>query len=335
MNNKINILAIESSCDDTSAAIISNGVILSNLTFNQSIHKELGGVVPELASRAHMEKIFPIVDMAFKESGISKHELHAVAFTRGPGLLGSLIVGVNFAKGLALALNIPMIEVNHMKAHILAHWAEEPKPRFPFLCLTVSGGHTQIVHVKNYHEFEIIGETKDDAAGEAFDKSGKMMGLDYPSGPIIDKYAQQGEAIYQFTKSKMPGYDYSFSGLKTAIMYFLRRELKKDPDFIKDNLPNICASIQTTIVDYLLHNFERSAKDLSIKQLGIAGGVSANSELRRKLQLMCDANEWEAFIPAFEYCTDNAGMIGVAAHYQFLKGDFVDQSVYPLARMSF
>ena len=235
LNNKINILAIESSCDDTSAAVISNGVILSNLTFNQSIHKELGGVVPELASRAHMEKIFPIVEMAIKDSGISKHELHAVAFTRGPGLLGSLIVGVNFAKGLALALDIPMIEVNHMKAHILAHWAEEPKPRFPFLCLTVSGGHTQIVHVKNHYEFEIIGETKDDAAGEAFDKSGKMMGLDYPSGPIIDKYAQQGEAIYQFTKSKMPGYDYSFSGLKTAIMYFLRRELKKDPEFIKDN----------------------------------------------------------------------------------------------------
>lgn len=327
------ILAIESSCDDTSAAIIKDGAVLSNLTFNQSIHKHLGGVVPELASRAHMEKIYTIVDLAIKEAGISKDDIDAIAFTRGPGLLGSLIVGVNFAKGFSLAKNIPMIEVNHMKAHVLAHWSEDPKPDFPFLCLTVSGGHTQIVLVSDYDQFKIIGETKDDAAGEAFDKSGKLLGLDYPAGPVIDKLAQEGEAIYQFPKSKMQNFDYSFSGLKTSIMYFLRRELKNDDQFIADNLANICASIQQTIVDYLLDIFFRAANQLGVKNLGIAGGVSANSELRMKFQKMCKENGYIPHIPAFQYCTDNAAMIGITAYYQFLKNDFVDHSVYPMARM--
>ena len=290
------ILGIESSCDDTSAAVWKDGKILSNCVANQEIHARYGGVVPEVASRAHQQNILPVVQQAIEQAGISKKDLSAIAFTKGPGLVGSLIVGVSFAKSLALALDIPLIGVNHMQAHIMAHFAEEPYPSFPFLCLTVSGGHTQIVKVKSPFDFELLGETLDDAAGEAFDKSGKLLGLDYPAGPLIDKLAKQGTPRFEFSKPRIQGLNFSFSGLKTGILYFLQGEMKKDPNFIQENKADICASIQNTIVQILLGKLVRASKETGIKRIAIAGGVSANSELRATLEEKAKKHHWELFI---------------------------------------
>ena len=327
------ILAIESSCDDTSAAVIVDGAVLSNETATQLIHKMYGGIVPEVASRKHQINIVPVVDRAIKAAGIEKEELDAVAFTRGPGLLGSLIVGVSFAKSLALSLNIPLIEVNHMKAHIMAHFADAPKPPYPFLCLTVSGGHTQIVQVNGYSAMQVLGETIDDAAGEAFDKTGKIMGLDYPAGPIIDKYAQLGKAVFDFPEPKVDGLNFSFSGLKTSIMYFLKKKLKEDPSFIDQNMYDICASVQSRIVSILLTKLRQASEQTGIDHIAIAGGVSANSGLRNGLLAIAPELGWTTYIPAFEYCTDNAAMIGILGHFQYLDGDFCDQSVTPMSRL--
>lgn len=328
------ILAIESSCDETSASVISNGKVLNNIIATQAIHQKYGGVVPELASRAHQQNIVAVVSEAMSTAGIDKSNLSAIAFTRGPGLIGSLLVGVSFAKGMALALNIPLIEVNHMQAHVLAHFIDEPRPSFPFLCLTVSGGHTQIVLVKDFLHMEVIGETQDDAVGEAFDKAAKLMGLPYPGGPLIDKYAQLGDSRrFSFTDTNMPNLDFSFSGIKTQFMYFLRDEVKKEADFIEKNLNDICASLQAHLVGMLLKRVEQAAKQTNIKEIAIAGGVSANSGLRKSLLALADRKQWQVYIPAFEYCTDNAGMIAMAAHYKFLQNDFTDLSVTPLARM--
>jgi len=327
------ILAIESSCDDTSCAIIKEGKILSNLIASQAVHSQWGGVVPELASRAHHQNIVPVVDSALKEACIDKSAIDAVAFTRGPGLLGSLLVGTSFAKAFALANNIPLIEVNHMMAHVLAHFIDEPAPSFPFLCLTVSGGHTQIVLVKDYLEMEVIGSTKDDAAGEAFDKSAKLLGLPYPGGPLIDKYAQSGQPCFTFPKSKVGAYDFSFSGLKTAIMNFINNAKQKDAGFVDREMNNICASIQNIIIQTLLDKLCKAAKDLEINHIAIAGGVSANSGLRQAIKEYGEKYAWKTYIPKFEYCTDNAAMIAITAHYKFLKGAFSSQSVSPQARM--
>lgn len=329
------ILAIESSCDDCSAAIIKDGVILSNVTNTQEVHRNYGGVVPELAARNHDQYILPIVDTALKQAGVDKSQLKALAVTRGPGLLGSLIVGVSFVKGLASSLNIPIIEVNHMQAHVLAQFATPPVPSFPFLCLTVSGGHTQIVKVDNFLEMEVIGSTLDDAAGEAFDKTGKMLGLPYPAGPIIDKKAQLGQVKYEFPIPKIPGLNFSFSGVKTAIRYFLRDQTKENPRFIEENINDICASVQSHLVSILLSKIKRAARELNINTIALAGGVSANSELRKRFKAEGDKRNWECFIPEFQYCTDNAGMIAVVAHHKFLKGEFSDQSIAPAARMHF
>ena len=331
----ITILAIESSCDDTAASILRGGIVLSNSVATQTIHKEYGGVVPEVASRQHQINIVPIVEMAMRKAGVSKHDLDAIAFTRGPGLMGSLLVGVSFAKSLALSLNIPMIEVHHMTAHVLAHFAEEPKPKFPFLCLTVSGGHTQIVKVTDYLDMEILGETLDDAAGEAFDKTGKMLGLDYPAGPVIDKLARLGNPIFAFPEPQIPNLDFSFSGLKTSILYFLQKKIKENPLFIEENLNDICASVQKRIVDILLKKLKKAAQQTGITHIAIAGGVSANSGLREALENMGNTEGWSTYIPAFQYCTDNAGMIAVTAYYKYLKGDFVGHDVAPMPRMGF
>jgi N6-L-threonylcarbamoyladenine synthase len=334
--SEIKILAIESSCDETSAAIIYNGKILNNIVATQSIHEKYGGVVPELASRAHQQNIVPVVDEALKSAAINKNDLSAIAFTRGPGLMGALLVGTSFAKSMALALEIPLIEVNHMQAHILAHFIDEPKPDFPFLCLTVSGGHTQIVLVKSHLEMEIIGETKDDAVGEAFDKSAKLLGLGYPGGPLIDKHASLGNPdAFIFPKTEMPDFSYSFSGIKTGILYFLRDKLKTNADFITENLDDICASIQKTLVDMLLQKLLKASKYHKINHIAIAGGVSANSGLRRKMEEMAETENWKVFVPDFQYCTDNAGMIAMAAHYKFLAKEFVSQEVTALPRMKF
>lgn len=328
----VTILAIESSCDDTSAAVVKDAKILANLIAGQKIHELWGGVVPELASRAHQQNIVPVVDSAIKQAGISKEEINAVAFTRGPGLIGSLLVGVSFAKAFALALNIPLIEVNHMQAHILSHFIDN-KPNFPFLCLTVSGGHTQIVLVKDFLQMEVVGETLDDAAGEAFDKSAKLLGLPYPGGPLIDKYAKDGNPEnFFFPEPQVAELDFSFSGFKTSVMYFLQKETKKNPAFIEENLYDLCASIQKTIVDILLKKLEKAAKKYGVNEIALAGGVSANSELRRRFEDLGKKNNWKAHIPKFEYCTDNAAMIAMAAHYKFLKGEFASQDTEPLAR---
>lgn len=327
------LLAIESSCDDTAAAVIQDGEVLSNVVASQLVHEKFGGVVPEVASRAHQTHILPVVQAALDQAGIATHQLSGIGFTRGPGLIGSLLVGVSFAKGLALSLDIPLLEVHHMEAHILAHFAATPKPSFPFLCLTVSGGHTQIVLVNNYFEFKVLGETIDDAAGEAFDKAGKLMGLPYPAGPHVDRWARQGKPRFPFPEPRIPGYDFSFSGLKTSFLYFLQDQIKQQPDFIEQNLADLCASIQDRIVTILLRKLEMAARELGITQVGIAGGVSANSGLRTGLQALCEKNEWEAFIPAFEYCTDNAGMIAVAAYQKYLSGQFSHQEITPEARM--
>lgn len=332
----INILAIESSCDETSAAVISNGKVLNNVIANQTIHELYGGVVPELASRAHQQNIVPVIDKALKEAGIPKKELSAIAFTRGPGLLGSLLVGTSFAKSFALALDIPLIEVNHMQAHVLAHFIDDPKPTFPFLCLTVSGGHTQIVLVNDFLSMEIIGQTHDDAVGEAFDKGAKILGLPYPGGPLIDKYAKKGNPqAFELPEVSMPNYDFSFSGVKTAFLYSVQEKTKANPDFVKENLADICASLQHTLIKILLQKLKRAARELKIKEIAIAGGVSANSGLRKALQDLAVKEQWNIYIPDFQYCTDNAGMIAIAAHYKYLAGIFSSQAVSPLARMEF
>lgn len=328
------ILGIESSCDDTSASILQNGVVKSNCIANQEAHKLFGGVVPEVASRAHQVNIIPVVDMAIKQAEVRKEDISAVAFTRGPGLMGSLIVGVSFAKAFAMSMGIPMVEVNHMMAHVLAHFAEDPKPRFPFLCLTVSGGHTQIVVVKDYLDMEVIGSTIDDAAGEAFDKTGKLLGLEYPAGPIIDKLAKSGQAVFQFPEPKIPNLDFSFSGLKTAILYFLKKGLKENPDFIKSNLADICASVQYRIVSILMNKLKKAAEQTGITEIAIAGGVSANSALRKAIQTTGDELGWNTYIPAFQFCTDNAAMIAVTGYYKYLNGEFVGQDIEPTARLA-
>lgn len=331
----VTILSIESSCDDTSAAVIRDGAVLSNVTASQTIHNQYGGVIPEVASRQHLQNIIPVIDVALSDAHILKSELDAIAFTRGPGLLGSLIVGVSAAKALAFSLGIPIIDVHHMHAHILAHFADEPKPDFPFLCLTVSGGHTQIVKVNSYRDMEILGSTIDDAAGEAFDKTGKMLGLEYPAGPIIDKLAKLGNHTFTFPEPQVGVLDFSFSGLKTSILYFLQREMAVNPNFINENLNDICCSVQTTIVRILLKKLKKASEITGIRQIGIAGGVSANSFLRSELINLGKKHGWQTFIPAFEYCTDNAGMIGVAAYFKYLDQDFTDQSVTPQARLEF
>ncbi len=332
--NPVTILAIESSCDDTSAAVIQDGVVLSNHIANQDVHKEYGGVVPELASRLHDKNIVPVVDKALKEARVNKDDLDGIAFTKGPGLLGSLLVGVNFSKSMALGLDIPLIEVNHMEAHVMAHFAEAPYPQFPFLCLTVSGGHTQLVLVTNYNEMEVLGETIDDAAGEAFDKTGKIIGLPYPAGPVIDQYAKKGRPIHTFTKPSVGEYEFSFSGLKTSILYFLQDQVKKDPNWVENNIYDICASVQQTIVSILIEKLAYTATKHNIKRVAIAGGVSANSQLRSSLQEIADQNGWEAYIPQFNYCTDNAAMIGISGYYRYLKGEFGSQSASPSPRLS-
>lgn len=328
------ILAIESSCDETSASVISNGKVLNNIIATQAVHQKYGGVVPELASRAHQQNIVMVVQQALEQAGVEQRSLSAIAFTRGPGLMGALLVGMSFAKGMALGLGIPLIDVNHMQAHVLAHFIDEPKPSFPFLCLTVSGGHTQLVLVHDFLAMEVIGETQDDAVGEAFDKAAKLMGLPYPGGPMVDKYAKLGDSNrYKFTETVMPALDFSFSGIKTQFMYFLRDEVKKDAAFIEKNTNDLCASIQAHLVGMLLKRLVLASEQTGIKQIAIAGGVSANSGLRQSLKELGDKRGWQVFIPAFEYCTDNAAMIAMAAHYKYQKGEFVDMSVTPLARM--
>lgn len=332
----INILAIESSCDETSASVIHNGKVLNNFIATQSVHENYGGVVPELASRAHQQNIIPIIDQALSDANIAKTSLNAVAFTQGPGLLGALLVGASFAKSLALALNIPLIGVNHMQAHILAHFIDEPKPEFPFLCLTVSGGHTQIVLVKGYREMEILGETLDDAVGEAFDKTAKLLGLPYPGGPLIDQYAQKGNPeAFEFPETSTPGFNYSFSGIKTAILYFLRDQVKENPNFIEEKLNDICASVQRKLINMLMNKLKKAAKKHRINQVAISGGVSANSELRTRIQQEGEKHGWKTYIPAFEYCTDNAGMIAIAAHFMFLADEFTPLDAVPQPRMKF
>lgn len=343
----ISILAIESSCDETSASVCRDGKILSNITANQTIHQKYGGVVPELASRAHIQNIVPVVDSALSSANCDLRSLDAVAFTQSPGLIGSLLVGSQFAKSLALSLDRPLIAVHHMQAHVLANLIDDPKPRFPFLCLTVSGGHTQIVFCESPTKMKVVGETIDDAAGEAFDKSAKLLGLPYPGGPLIDKYAQQGKAVFKFPEPQIPELNFSFSGLKTSILYFLQnagkshvfREEKiasaqEQRNFIEENLNDLCASIQERIVTILLNKLKRAAIQTSIKDICIAGGVSANSGLRKGFEELGRKNHWNTFIPAFEYCTDNAAMIAITAYYKYLEKDFSDLSVTATARAS-
>ena len=335
MQKRILILAIESSCDDTSVAILENNEVLSNVVASQKIHEEFGGVVPELASRAHQKNIIPTVDKALKNANVELKDLSAIAFTKGPGLLGSLLVGVSFAKSLSLALGIPLIEVNHMEAHILAHLIEndDKKIELPFICLTVAGGHTQLVKVNSPYEFDLLGQTIDDAAGEAFDKISKIMGLPYPGGPLVDKYAQLGNSeAFSFSLPKVPEYNYSFSGLKTSVLYFLQKKMKQDPLFIENNLNDLCASVQKAILDVLFVKLELLLKDSGIKQIAIAGGVSANSGLRKRLKLK-ESEGFSVFVPDFQYCTDNAAMIGIAGYYKFLKKDFSTLSVVAEARL--
>jgi len=332
MNDKIILLAIESSCDETSAAVVIDGKVLSNITATQSVHERYGGVVPEMASRAHIQNITPVVDVAITDAGIAKNEIKAVAFTNSPGLIGSIMVGACFAKGFAQALNIPLIAVNHMQAHVLAHFIEH-KPQFPFLCLTVSGGHTQIVLCRDFLDMEVIGTTIDDAAGEAFDKTAKMLGLPYPGGPLVDKYAKLGDPNrFKFPMAEMKDYQFSFSGIKTSVLYFLRAEQKKDPDFVVNNIHDICASVQHTIIKMLMTKLVKAARALNIKEVGIAGGVSANSGLRLALKEAGEKHNWRVYIPAFQYCTDNAAMIGITGYYKYLNGEFCDLTATPSAR---
>ncbi|MEG3657901.1 tRNA (adenosine(37)-N6)-threonylcarbamoyltransferase complex transferase subunit TsaD [Arenibacter palladensis] len=337
MDNKtIYILAIESSCDDTSAAVLCGNRTLSNIVATQKIHEEYGGVVPELASRAHQQNIVPVVHQALAKANIDKKQLSAIAFTRGPGLMGSLLVGTSFAKSLSLGLGIPLIEVNHMQAHILSHFIEEENykmPSFPFLAMTISGGHTQIVLVQDYFDMEILGESLDDAVGEAYDKSAKILGLPYPGGPLVDKYAQLGNPkAFPFPKPKVDGLNFSFSGLKTSILYFIQRETKNNPNFIAENLNDICASIQYTIINILMDKIKKAAKQTGITQIAIGGGVSANSGIRQALKKAEEKWGWNTYIPKFEYCTDNAAMIGIVGYLKYKEMDFVDQSITAKAR---
>lgn len=328
------ILAIESSCDDTSAAVCINGTVVSNLTATQKIHEQYGGVVPELASREHTKNIIPVVAEAIKKAGIHKNDISAVAFTRGPGLMGSLLVGGIFAKSFAQSLKVPLIDVHHMQAHVLAHFIDEPKPSFPFLCLTVSGGHTQIVLINDFLDMEVLGETIDDAAGEAFDKTAKLLNLPYPGGPLIDKLAQSGNsAAYKFSEPQIEGLNFSFSGLKTNILYFLQKEVKANPSFIQDHLNDICASVQHSIVLILMNKLKKAAQLTGIREIAIAGGVSANSELRKQLTRLGENYSWNTYIPDFQYCTDNAGMIAITAYYKYLQQNFCSIDIPIQARM--
>lgn len=332
------ILGIESSCDDTSAAVIKNDTILSNITAGQDVHKQYGGVVPELASRAHQQHLIPVVHEALRQANIQLSDLNAIAFTRGPGLLGSLVVGTSFAKATALALNIPLLDVNHMQGHILAHFINEGQemPHFPFLCLTVSGGHTQLVLLRDYLDMEVIGTTIDDAAGEAFDKIAKLLGFPYPGGPLIDQYTKEGNPLaFSFSKPQIPGYDYSFSGLKTSVLYFLQKQLKEQPDFIENHKADLCASVQHTILEILFKKLVKAAGDHGITDIAIAGGVSANSGLRNRLQEEGRQRGWRVFIPKFSYCTDNAAMIAITGKFLYEKGLFADQTVSAVARLPF
>lgn len=337
MKKPVYILGIESSCDDTSAAVICNASVLSNVVANQEIHAKYGGVVPELASRAHQQNIVPVVQQALAQANISKEDLAAIAFTRGPGLMGSLLVGTSFAKSLALGLQIPLIDVNHMQAHILAHFIEDENsktPPFPFICLTISGGHTQIVKITNYFEMEILGETIDDAVGEAFDKSAKILGLPYPGGPLIDKYAKLGNPkAFPFTKPKVGNLDFSFSGLKTGILYFIQKQQRINPTFIDENLYDICASIQYTIVEILMEKLKNAVKQTGITHIAIAGGVSANSEIRHRLQLAEKHFGWHTYIPPFQYTTDNAAMIAITGYLKFLNNTYSDVSITAKPRL--
>lgn len=327
------ILAIESSCDETAASVIHDGKVLSNIIATQKVHEQYGGVVPEMASRAHLQNIVPIVHQALETAQIAKKDLDAVAFTQAPGLLGSLLVGASFAKGLAQGLAIPLIGVHHMQAHVLAHFIDDPKPEFPFLCLTVSGGHTQIVLVHSPLKMEILGTTIDDAAGEAFDKVAKMLALPYPGGPLIDKFAQDGNPnAFAFPIPNIPELNFSFSGIKTAVLYFLQKQVKEQADFVTQNMADICASVQHTIVTALIKKFEKAAKQYNIKHIGVAGGVSANSGLRNALLALGKKHNWEVYLPKFEYCTDNAAMIAITAHYKYLASEFVDLTAIPAAR---
>lgn len=342
MNSKeVYILGIESSCDETSAAVSRDGIILSNVISGQKVHARYGGVVPELASRAHQQHIIPVVQLALEEAKLPKSRLDAIAFTRGPGLIGSLLVGTSFAKGLAMALQLPLIEVNHMQAHVAAVFADEPgqareKPPFPFICLTVSGGHTQLVLVHDYLRMEVIGQTLDDAAGEAFDKVAKMLGLPYPGGPLIDRYAAEGdEKAWNFPGPHIAGLDYSFSGFKTAVLYTVQKEKRKDPSFPDNRLQDFCASVQSAIIRILLEKLEMAMVQYGVKQVALAGGVAANSGLRKALAELCAVKGWQAFIPPLIYCTDNAGMIALYGYYKFLKKEFTTADVAPLARFPF
>ncbi len=331
------ILGIESSCDDTSAAVLKNTKILANVIANQDVHKFYGGVVPELASRAHQQNIIPVVHRALNAANITKKQIHAIAFTNGPGLLGSLLVGASFAKGFSMSLGIPLIEVNHMHAHILAHFIDDEKqpanPEFPFLCLTVSGGHTQIVLIRDYFAMQVIGQTIDDAAGEAFDKAAKIMGLPYPGGPLIDKLAGQGDVgAFKFPHPNIPGLDFSFSGLKTSILYFLRDQLKEDSNFIEKNKVDLSASIQYTIIEILMKKLRKAVSETGIKQVAIAGGVSANSGLRQAMLDESEKSGWKVYIPKLEYSTDNAAMIAITGYFKYLKGDFATQTIIPFTR---
>ena len=337
--NATYILAIESSCDDTAAAVLCNDKVMSNVVANQLIHNQYGGVVPELASRAHQQNIVPVIDAALKKANIAKNQLAAIAFTQGPGLMGSLLVGSSFAKSMAMALGIPLIAVNHMQAHILAHFIDEEgfdKPTFPFLALTISGGHTQIVKVNDFFDLTIIGETTDDAVGEAFDKSAKILGLPYPGGPLVDKYAQLGNPqAFAFTKPKVPGLDFSFSGLKTAILYFIQKRKIENPNFVEENLNDICASIQYTIIEILMDKLKLAVKETGIKQIAIGGGVSANSGIRKTLKETENTYGWKTYIPKFEYTTDNAAMIGIVGYQKFLSQKFETSTVVSKARIQF
>jgi N6-L-threonylcarbamoyladenine synthase len=337
----VTILAIESSCDDTAASVLRDGFLLSSAIANQDVHRAYGGVVPELASRAHQQNIIPVVDEAIKKAGIGKEEINAVAFTRGPGLMGALLVGTSFAKGFALARKIPLIDVNHLQGHILVHFIKEEgkvlaQPEFPFLCLLVSGGHTQLVVIRDHLDMHIIGRTIDDAAGEAFDKTGKIMGFEYPGGPLIDKYAKDGNPkAFTFNKPRISGLDYSFSGLKTSFLYYLRDQLAKDPEFINTHRNDLCASIQQTIIEILLDKLRSAANETGIREIALAGGVSANSGLREGLIKEAGLKRWNVYIPEFRFTTDNAAMIAIAGYFKYLKGQFANQSITPMARMDF
>lgn len=338
-SKSVYILAIESSCDDTSAAVLLNDKVLSNVVANQLVHEQYGGVVPELASRAHQQNIVPVVDAAIKRAGINREDLSAIAFTQGPGLMGSLLVGSSFAKSLSMALNIPLVSVHHMQAHILAHFIDEEgfdKPEFPFLALTISGGHTQIVRVDDFFKMEIIGETTDDAVGEAFDKSAKILGLPYPGGPLVDKLAQEGNPkAFTFNKPKIAGLHFSFSGLKTSILYFIQKQVAENPDFIEQNKADLCASIQQTIIEIIMDKLKMAVAETGINQIAIGGGVSANSGIRKTLKDAEGLYGWKTFVPKFEYTTDNAAMIGITGYQKFLTGNFEDASVVSKARFSF